>query len=152
MTYSLVDVMEGVVPAERLRNKYVLIGATAASQGDRVASPFLHQTDAHADQHGVLMPGVEVLANALNTILRGRFYSDTGEFSAFLWAALIAAITLFTLERAQGRPEFVRQAGALFVIGSAVILAAYLEFTRLMVFPPLVPGLVSFASAGMCPP
>ena len=87
VTYSLVDVVQGAVPAERLRGKYVLIGATAASQGDRVASPFLHQTDAHADQHGVLMPGVEVLANALNTILRARFYSETGDLSAFLWAA-----------------------------------------------------------------
>ena len=83
VTYSLVDVVQGAVPAERLRGKYVLIGATAASQGDRVASPFLHQTDAHADQHGVLMPGVEVLANALNTILRGRFYSDTATSAHF---------------------------------------------------------------------
>ncbi len=69
VTYSLADVLQGACPG-RFRGKYVLIGATAATLGDRIASPFVHQTDAHADQHGVLMPGVEVLANAMNTILR----------------------------------------------------------------------------------
>ena len=48
----------------------MLIGATAASLGERVASPFVRYTDARADQHGALMPGVEVLANAVNSILR----------------------------------------------------------------------------------
>jgi PAS domain S-box-containing protein len=149
VTYSLVDVLQGAVPAGRFRDKYVLIGATAASLGDRVASPFLHRPDVSSDQHGVLMPGVEVLANGLNTLLRSRFYSETGDGSAFLWAAFIAAITLFALERAQGRPEIVRQAGALLLVAAAVVLAAYLAFTRLMVFPPLVPGLVSLAAAGI---
>jgi PAS domain S-box-containing protein len=149
VTFSLVDVVQGSVPADRLRGKYVLIGATAASQGDRVASPFVHQTDAHADQHGVLMPGVEVLANALNTILRARFYSDTGDWTAFFWAALIAAITLFSLDRAQGRPEFARQAAALAVVGVLMMLAADLEFVRLSIFPPVVPGVISFAAAGI---
>lgn len=149
VTYSLADVVQGSIPADRLRGKCVLIGVTAASQGDRLATPFLHQTDAHADQHGVLMPGVEVLANAVNTILRARFYSDTGGMASFLWAALIAVVTLFALEAAQGRHEFLRQAGALLLVGIAVVLAGYLEFSRLMVFPPLVPGLLSLVVAGI---
>ena len=71
--------------------KYVLIGATAASLGDRVSSPFVHQTDARADQHGALMPGVEVLANAVNTILQRRASIRTPpDWAAFFWAALIA--------------------------------------------------------------
>jgi len=149
VTYSVVDVLENRLPASSFRNKYVLIGATAASQGDRVASPFLHRSDARADQHGVLMPGVEVLANALNTILRARFYSETGAFGAFFWPALIAALTLLALDRAQGRPEILRQAVALFLAGAATVLAGYLEFTGLMIFPPLTPALFSFASAGI---
>jgi two-component system phosphate regulon sensor histidine kinase PhoR len=92
---------------------------------------------------------VEVLANALNTILRSRFYSDTGDWAAFFWAAFIAAITLFALDRAQGRPEFARQAGALAVVGVLTAMAAYFEFAHFSVFPPVVPGLVSFASAGI---
>lgn len=149
VTYSLVDVVEGSVPAERFQGKYVLIGATAASQGDRVASPFLHHTDAHADQHGALMPGVEVLANALNTILRSRFYSETGALVALLFAALIAAVTLLALELAQGRMELARQVGALILVALAILIAAYFEFSRLRVYPPLTPGLFSFAAAGV---
>ena len=149
VTYSVRDVLRGTVPAASFRGKYVLVGATAASQGDRVASPFVHQTDSQDNQHGSLLPGVEVLANALNTILRGRFYSETSDVSGFLWAALIAAITLGALERAQGKPEIARQTGALLIVGFGIVVVAYLEFSRLLIFPPLVPAMISFASAGI---
>jgi signal transduction histidine kinase len=149
VTYSLVDVLHGLVPAARFRGKYVLIGATAAGQGDRVASPFVHQTDAHADEHGALMPGVEVMANAVNTILRSRFYSETSDFAVFLWAALVAALTLLFLERSQGKMEVARHAIGLAVLAGAVILAAYLEFSRLLIVPPLVPALFALVSAAV---
>ena len=149
VTYSVSDVLSGVIPGSRFRGKYVLIGSTAASQGDRVASPFVHRTDAHADEHGVLMPGVEVLANALNTILRSRFYSETSDWSALFWAALIASATLLALDRSQGKLEAARMAGALAALAAATTLAAYLEFTRLLIFPPLVPGLFALASAAI---
>ncbi|HTS31829.1 MAG TPA: CHASE2 domain-containing protein [Bryobacteraceae bacterium] len=148
-TYSLADVVEGRVPGTKFRDKYVLIGATAASQGDRLSSPFVHQTDAHADQHGSLMPGVEVLANAVNTILRSRFYSDTSGWAAFFWSALIALATLAVLEVAQGGTESLKQLAGLAGIALAIVAVSYLVFTRLLVFPPLVPGLVACASAGI---
>ena len=148
-TYSLADVVEGTVPASKFRGKYVLIGATAASQGDRLASPFVHQTDAHADQHGSLMPGVEVLANAVNTILRSRFYSDTSDWAALFWSVLIALGTLGLLEAAQGGSEFLKQLAVLAGATLVILVVSYLIFTRLLVFPPLVPGLVACVSAGI---
>jgi CHASE2 domain-containing sensor protein len=42
-TYSFADILDGKVPPERLRGKYVLVGATAATLGDHVASPFVHR-------------------------------------------------------------------------------------------------------------
>jgi CHASE2 domain-containing sensor protein len=39
VTYSLADVVAGRVPGEKIRGKFVLIGATAASLGERMASP-----------------------------------------------------------------------------------------------------------------
>ena len=101
-TYSFADVVGGRIPAAQFRGKYVLVGATAASLGDRLASPFVHQADARGNQHGSLMPGVEVLANTLNTILRSRFYSETPDWLAFLCGALVAALTMFGLAIAQG--------------------------------------------------
>jgi CHASE2 domain-containing sensor protein len=139
-TFSLSDVVEGRVPTSTFRGKYVLIGATAASQGDRLSSPFVHHTDAHADQHGSLMPGVEVLANAVNTILRSRFYSDTSDWAAFFCSVLIALATLGLLEAAQGGSEFLKQLAVLAGAALAWLLASYLIFTRLLVFPPLGPA------------
>jgi PAS domain S-box-containing protein len=148
-TYSLADVVQGSVPADRLQGKYVLVGATAGGMGDRIASPFVHETDPHADQHGALMPGVEVLANEVNTILRGRFYSDLSGWATFFWAALIAAVTLASLEAAQGGHELARQIGALVTLAAAILLVSYLTFTGLLIVPPLVAGGVAFASAGI---
>jgi len=147
--YSFADVVDGRVSPSQLRGKYVLVGATAASLGDRLASPFVHREDARSDQHGSLMPGVEVLANAVNTILRSRFYSETPDWLAFLCGAGVAALTLFGLAVAQGHHEVMKQVGVLAAITGSVLLACYLSYTRLLLFPPLTICMVSFASAGV---
>ena len=148
-TYSFADVLGGRISPAKFRGKYVLVGATASSLGDRLTSPFIHQADARGDQHGSFMPGVEVLANTVNTILRSRFYSETPDWLAFLYGALIAALTVFTLAIAQGPYEAVKQIGALAAVGAAVLLAGHLAFTRLLVFPPLALSMVSFGSASV---
>lgn len=148
-TFSVVDVLEGRVRAAYLRGRYVLIGATAASVGERFPSPFVHQSDVQANQHGTLMPGVEVLANALNTILRSRFYSRTPDWLVFLWAALAAGLTILLLAASEGRYGMAKQLAVLGGMAGAVTLSSYMAFTRLLVIPPLMPGLVSFASAGL---
>jgi PAS domain S-box-containing protein len=148
-TYSFADVVEGRVPANTFVGKYVLIGATAASLGDRLASPFVHQPDVRADQHGALMPGVEVLANSLNTILRSRFYSETPDWVVFAIAAIIAGLTLTLLSAAQGRFEGLKQCAALAALAAGIVIASYFAFLHLLVFPPLTAGAVSFASAGL---
>jgi PAS domain S-box-containing protein len=148
-TYSMAEVLDGRIPAGSLRGKYVLVGATAASLGDRVASPFVHSTDVRGNQHGSLMPGVEVLANALNTILRSRFYSAMPDLAAFLFSALVAAATLGLLTLAQGRHELLKQMGVLAGMAAGIVVIGYVFFARFLIFPPLTPGLVSFASAGI---
>jgi signal transduction histidine kinase/CHASE2 domain-containing sensor protein len=148
-TYSFADVVGGRIPPRQLRDKYVLIGATAASLGDRLASPFIHAGGPGPNQHGSLMPGVEILANTLNTILRSRFYSETPDWLAFLCGALVAALTLFAVTMAQGQYEAIKQIVALVAILAVVLLASYFSFTRLLVFPPFALCLVSLASAGL---
>jgi signal transduction histidine kinase/CHASE2 domain-containing sensor protein len=148
-TYSFADVVGGRIPPAQFRGKYVLMGATAASLGDRLASPFVHQGDARGNQHGSLMPGVEILANTLNTILRSRFYSETPDWVAFLCGALVAALTMFGLALAQGRHETIKQIGVLAALTGVVLLVSYLAFARFLVFPPVTVSLVSFASASV---
>src|SRR5215510_4958527 len=86
-TISFSDVIDGHVDPQRLRNKYLLIGATAATLGEQVASPFI-QSAQGGRLRGDLMPGVEVLANQVNTILRGRFYREVSDWVAFLCSLL----------------------------------------------------------------
>ncbi len=149
VTYSLADVVAGRVPPDRFRGKFVLIGATAASLGDHISSPFVRYTDARADQHGALMPGVEVLANAINVILTGRSYSETPDMAAFFWAALVAALTLMLLEAAQGGHELLKQLGVLIGMAALIVAAGYLAFMKFLVFPPILPCLVAFGCAGV---
>ena len=105
VTYSLSDVLAGRVPPEKFRGKFVLIGATAASLGDRVASPFVRYTDARADQHGALMPGVEVLANAIHVILTSRYYTEPSDLAAFLWGCDCRHVDPAVARMGPGRPR-----------------------------------------------
>ncbi len=146
-SYSFADVLDGRVAPEMLRDKYVLVGATAATLGERVASPFVHHESADGDQHGALMPGVEVLANSINTILRGRFYRETPDVVAALCAMLVAAAALGLLAIAQGRFEAIKQLGVLGGLLGAILVIAYAAFAWWLIFPPVVTALVAFATA-----
>lgn len=148
-TYSIADVLEGKMPPRTFHGHYVLIGSTAASIGERFPSPFVHDSDSRGNQHGTLMPGVEVLANALNTILRGRFYSHPSDLSIFLLACLVACATLFALGAAQGRYALIKQLLVLTVTAGFVVSLSLVAFVRFLWVAPLAPGLVTFASAGV---
>lgn len=63
-TLSYIDVLQGKVPPDVFRNRYVLVGATAPSLGDVHANT-------SPDVPG-LMSGVEVFANVLQTLTDGR--------------------------------------------------------------------------------
>ena len=80
---SFVDVLKGRVPAERLRGKRLLIGATAIELGDRYAVP----------RYGVV-PGVVVQALAAESLLQDRAVQRTGSavtaFGILLIALLLA--------------------------------------------------------------
>jgi adenylate cyclase len=61
-TYSYSDVLRGTVPDEAFRGKTVIVGATAPSLHDYVATPA---------SEGHEMPGPEMLANAIWTVEEG---------------------------------------------------------------------------------
>lgn len=62
-TYSYIDALKGQLPADALRGKYVIVGATATGLGDMFAAPMVNQAER--------IPGVEVIAHALNAHLMG---------------------------------------------------------------------------------
>ena len=135
-TYSLADVIDNRVPALDLRGKYVLIGATARALGGRIIS----------DQRGESMPGVEALANAVNTILRSRFYSETQNVNEIFYAALVAVLTVWLLAVAT---SLILRIGALVAIAVAIVIGGYITYTGFLIYPPLTAELVSFACAAV---
>lgn len=146
-TYSFADFLDGKISPEQLRGKYVLIGATAATLGDRIATPLVHTENEDGDQHGDLMPGVEILANEINTILRGRFYQPVSDWTATLVAAFAALAVIILLGLAQGKYEALKQIGALAGLLGLILLGSYFVFVYGFIVPPLVPVLVSFVVA-----
>lgn len=147
-TVSFQDVLAGRVPSTRFRDNYVLIGATAAALGDRVASPFTRAgAGIGADEEAEFMPGVEVLANALNTLLQRRFYHTPSVLVTALLAALTAAATALALSLAQGRYEAVKHLLALAVLLCVILMGSYLAFAHWLIWPPLVPLLTAFLMA-----
>jgi CHASE2 domain-containing sensor protein len=148
-TYSISDIIDGKAAAARLADKYVLIGATAVSLGDRFSSPFLHDGNRQNNPDGTFMPGVEVLANALNSVLRSRFYSQAPVPVAIAWTVALAALTLGLLAAAQGRHAFLKHVGVLAGVAALAIFTAHLAFSRWLTVLPLTAGMVSFASSGV---
>ena len=90
-TVSLVSLMRGEVPARLIRNKLVIVGATAEGLGD------LHPVSASG---GALMAGAEVQANLLSGLLADRFISPLPTKWLYLmalapvWLLLIAFLRL----------------------------------------------------------
>ena len=145
-TFSVADVMDGKVRPAQFEGKYVLIGGTAASLGDRVASPFVHFEQTGERQHGTLMPGVEVLANSLNTVLRSRFYSELPDWLAFLCSVIVCLVAGGALSLGHTRHEAAKHIGVLAILAGAFLVVAYFMFARWLVVPPLVPVLISLAT------
>ena len=79
--HSAAAILSGTVPAEFLRGKTVLVGATAQGMGDRYS----------VGAGGVaVMPGVETQANLLDALRQGALVRD----ASALWSALLGALAL----------------------------------------------------------
>ena len=78
--YSFIDVEQGRIPPSAFRGKIVVVGATIRILGD------LHDTAAGAD-----MPGAEIHANAISTILRGFPLNSAATWTAWALVLLMAA-------------------------------------------------------------
>jgi adenylate cyclase len=79
-TISFVDLLNGKIDPQLLEDKIVLIGATASGLGDYYWTPL-----------GKRMNGVEIHANAINTILRNQFLTSASHWLniIFIMAAAI---------------------------------------------------------------
>jgi CHASE2 domain-containing sensor protein len=135
-TYSMVDVLDGSVPASNFADKIVLVGVTATIGKDvfvTSASP-------------LPMSGVEMWANAIDTVLRGFPLRS----SALIWNLLL--ITGFTLIPVALKLRLSSLITGLFSLALAIVFLGGAEFAFgqgvILPFPDPIAGL-ALSTAGV---
>lgn len=103
---SMIDVLEGKIPAEIFSNSIVLIGVHAAGMGDSYAVPV---------QKGAQMYGVEIHANIIQCLLEQRCLVNISTF----WNAVFYAVLAFIFALLATRMKIWMN-----VFGAALITAA----------------------------
>lgn len=103
---SMIDVLEGKIPAEIFSNSIVLIGVHAAGMGDSYAVPV---------QKGAQMYGVEIHANIIQCLLEQRCLVNIST----LWNAVFYAVLAFIFALLATRMKIWMN-----VFGAALITAA----------------------------
>ena len=81
-TYSAAAVMDGTLPAEALKDKIVIVGATAVGIYDLRVTPF-----------SGTFPGVEVQATIMDNLLRGNFIR-TPPFGLIIMLLILVALAV----------------------------------------------------------
>ena len=92
------DYFEELQDAGVFRDKIVLVGAVASELKDNFPTPFLEFKDSQGQVQKAEMPGVEIHANAIRTIMTGRYYRHPALW--LMWAVvalLILAVELLSL-------------------------------------------------------
>lgn len=116
--------------AARVRGKAVFFGITADGAQDRHMTPY---------SFGLPMPGVEINANAFETMVRGDFLHRASNLATVLACLAITAAAGFVFWRGSGWLAY--------SLGAAILLpvhvAPYLAFRNGVVFPYLAPLLTA---------
>jgi signal transduction histidine kinase/CHASE2 domain-containing sensor protein len=86
---SLYDVLEGIYPPSFFKNRICLVGITATGTGDIIMTPF--------SQERTGMPGIEIHANILNTLLLGNAIEPIPHWIEWILAILLAVFSFFLL-------------------------------------------------------
>ena len=130
-TVPLADVVAGKVPAAVFRGKVVVVGPT---------DPILQ--DVHATSAGEGMPGPEIHANAIATILRGFPLQDSAGWLSVLMIVLAGIATPGAALRLNG----LRWLPVPLVVALAIPVAAQLAFNGGTILPVIAPGLALVVS------
>jgi adenylate cyclase len=136
-TVSYVDVMRGQVDPNIFTDKIVIVGAIAVGLGDTFWTPMGHMVN-----------GVDIHANAINTILTGDFLRTVPSIVTFALIVVLALVCgLLVL-----RLRFLWAMLSVTFIGIAYLLVAFFSFDKgfmlNMVYPPMA-IVVSFVGVNL---
>ena len=87
--FSYSDILAGRVSADNIRDKFVLVGATASGLGDAISTP-------GAVSHE-RMPGIVLNAQILNSLLQGNAIHEVSTLLQTLLSAIIILLSLLSV-------------------------------------------------------
>jgi len=122
---SYADVLLGNVPQETFRDKFVLVGATAAGLGDTLPTP--------VSGFGQAMPGVEIQANILDSLRRNSSVQPLNLQWQMLLTATLVLSSLFLYSRLSAGGSLLVTIGLLIL---PVVLSVVLLRSQHLWFPP----------------
>lgn len=114
--------LEGTADASIVRDKVVILGATAQGSGDRLFTPL---------SSGIGMSGIEIHANVVRTILDEAFLRPVGLFGELAGSLLILSLSLLAVVRLRGPRLFL----TLLTFGFLILAAAFGSLRVGYVFP-----------------
>ena len=130
VTLPAAALLEGEVPPAFLKDKIVIVGATAGGLGDRYATPV-------SDESG-LTPGVETIANVSSGIMTNRLITNLGLVGASPMLALVLVCMAVIFRRL--RPAVCAVVAVLLMIAC---LAVSLLFLRAHLWVDPTPAILS---------
>ncbi len=134
---SYADVLLGVIPPETFRDKFVLIGATAAGLGDALPTPVSGFSQA--------MPGVEIQANILHALRHNRAIQPLN----LPWQMLLTGILVLSSLLLYSRPS---PGGSLLITLGLLILPIFFSILLLRNFHLWFPPSAALIALGLSYP
>jgi signal transduction histidine kinase/CHASE2 domain-containing sensor protein len=107
------QILEGTAENAQLADRIVLVGFTAEGQGDQWFTPF--------SASGQKMSGVEIHANAIDTLYAGRAIQESGAGTIFAGLALYVLLLWWLDRHFEGRRFYV----AAILTGPSVLLVSW---------------------------
>ena len=136
---STLGIPPGLLYSGELKGKIVLIGSTMQELHDNFPTPFLQQTTEEGEKTQIEMPGVEIHANALQSILDQNFIGRANPWTMLLINVLLALLVLL------GIRKFTTLLNLIFfvILSSIYFFIAVLLFTQNhFMLPVVTPSLV----------
>ena len=134
-TYSASNVHDGITLEENpnaFRDKIVLIGATTVTMQDIYPTPFSAQ---------IPMPGVEIVANAIDTLISGKYLRETAPWVGFV-VVFLAALLAALISRSK-QPSLTIAFLAVAMVGYfAVVAFSFMRFQYIL--PTIAPQVMLF--------
>ena len=114
---ALRELLDRPALASAFQGKVVFVGSTAQTEHDRLFTPY---------SEGVTTSGIEIHADAFETMAHGLFITDVSEVRAVLFAALLVAAAGLAFRYLPAWAAYLASLG----IVAAGTLAPYLAFSR----------------------